>query len=113
MKGESMINKVMTALTNKDFKGLAECFSKDCRYFDYCPSLGGKENYFVYGKEAVEMFFRNKFVHRHFEASSAVVENESCASFFGSYDAPFVYAGVRIEAFDDDGLIEKLVVSPA
>ena len=107
-----MINKVMAALVQKDYRGLSECFSRDCRYFDYCPSLSGGENYFIYGREAVEMFFRNRFVHNQFEAASPVIENELRASFFGSYGTPFVYARVSIEAFADDGLIDKIVVSP-
>lgn len=108
-----MINKVITALIEKDYQGLAECFARDCRYSDYCPSLNGKENYFLYGREAVEMFFRNRFVHNHFEAASPVIESEQSATFFGSYDAPFVYARIRIEALADDGSIEKIVISPA
>ena len=108
-----MIAKVLTAMIEKDYKGLAECFSKDCRYFDYCPSVNGGDNYFVYGREAVEMFFRNRFVHNHFEITSPMIENEQTASFFGSYDAPFVYARIHIESFADDGSIDKIVISPA
>lgn len=108
-----MISKVMDALVNKDFKALSECFAKDCRYFDYCPSLNGNDNYFVYGSEAVEMFFRNRFVHNHFEVASPVIEDDRCASFFGYYDAPFAYAKARIEEVDENGLIAKFVVSPA
>ena len=40
-----MINKVLKALKEKDYVGLAQCFSKDCKYSDYCPSLNGKQNY--------------------------------------------------------------------
>ncbi|MBR6951200.1 MAG: hypothetical protein IKH56_05675 [Oscillospiraceae bacterium] len=107
-----MINKVMKALYEKDYVGLAECFSPECKYMDYCPSLNGNENYFVYGKEAVEMFFRNRFVHKHFEIASPRVEDSDTATFFGYYDAPFVYARLRIEKRDEQGKIVKLVVSP-
>lgn len=108
-----MIKRILKALEAQDYRGLADCFSVDCRYFDYCPSLNGEENYFVYGREAVEMFFRNRFVHKHFEIGSPREEGPECGTFFGSYDAPYVYARIRIEETDSDGLVKKLVVSPA
>ena len=108
-----MINKVLKALKEKDYVGLAQCFSKDCKYSDYCPSLNGKQNYFVHGREGVEMFFRNRFVFDHFEIGSTRAESETEGTFFGYYDAPYVYARLRIEGFDEDGLITKLVISAA
>ena len=108
-----MINKLLKALYEKDYVGLAECFARDCKYSDYCPSLNGNPNYFVNGKEGVEMFFRNRFVFNHFEIASPRAESETEGTFFGYYDAPYVYARVRIEGLDENGLITKLVISAA
>ena len=108
-----MINKLLKALYEKDYVGLAECFARDCKYSDYCPSLNGNPNYFVNGKEGVEMFFRNRFVFNHFEIASPRAESETEGTFFGYYDAPYVYARIRIEGTDENGLITKLVISAA
>ena len=108
-----MVGKVLEALCARDYLGLSALFSKDCRYFDYCPCLNGQPGYFVYGREAVEMFFRNRFVHGHFEAASPLVEDERTGSYFGSYDGPFVFARLRIEELDPEGKILSLRVSPA
>lgn len=108
-----MVKKVMKALSEKDYVGLSECFADECKYIDYCPALNGNENYYVYGKEAVEMFFRNRFVHNHFEIASPRIEDGVTATFFGYYDAPFVYSRLLIEKTDENGKIMKLVVSPA
>ena len=56
-----MIEKALKALSDMDYITFAECFSEDCKYFDYCPSCNGNENYFVYGSACIEMFFRNRF----------------------------------------------------
>jgi len=108
-----MINRILQALYSKDYTALSKCFAKNCKYFDYCPSLSGKDNYFVYGRDMVEMFFRNRFVHKHFEIASPRAESDTEATFFGYYGAPLVYARLRIEAVDEQGLVVKLVVSPA
>jgi len=108
-----MIQKLMKALEGMDYKGLAACFSEKCRYFDYCPSLYGNENYFVYGSDSVEMFFRNRFVNGYLVVASARVESAVSASFFASYSGPFVYARAEIEEFGENGLIKKLLVHPA
>ena len=42
-----MIEKALKALAEKDYKTFAACFSEDCKYYDYCPSCNGKDNYFV------------------------------------------------------------------
>ncbi len=108
----TMIERIMDALEHKRFKELSECFSKDAVYTDYCPAMEGGECYYVYGREAIEMFFRNRFVHEHFEAASVRIESDVRATFFGYYDAPFVYASAEIEAADDDGLVSKFTVRP-
>ena len=59
------------------------------------------------------MFFRNRFVHNHFEIASPKAESETEATYFGYYDAPYIYARLRIEETDEHGMVVKLVVSPA
>lgn len=108
-----MIKQAMDALVKADFKAFSACFSEDGRYFDYCPALHGKDNYFVYGRDCVEMFFRNRFTFGLLTVAQPVIEDENTASFFGAYDAPFVFARFDIEEYDACGLIKKAVVHPA
>lgn len=108
-----MIKKVMNALADKDFKTLAACFSENCKYFDYCPACNGEDNYFVYGNDCVEMFFRNRFTFEHLVVSDPVIEDDNTASYFGAYSGPYVFARFRIEEYDENGLIKKVVVHPA
>jgi hypothetical protein len=108
-----MIQKALKALAEKDYTSFAECFSEDCRYFDYSPACNGEENYFVYGSDCIEMFFRNRFAFDHLAVFDPVIENETTASFFGQYDGPFVFVRFRIEEFDGAGHIKKAVVHPA
>lgn len=107
-----MIKKALMALENKDYETFAACFSEDCKYFDYCPSCNGKDNYFIYGRACIEMFFRNRFTFEHFMMSDPVVEDEKTASFFGAYDGPYVFARFSVEEYDAAGLIKKAVVHP-
>ena len=108
-----MIEKVMKALTERDYLGLASCFSKDCVFFDYCPSQNGRPNSYVYGSECIELYYRKMFIAETFEVAEPVIESEKSANFFGSYAGPYVYARLSIEKFDDAGLIEKAIIHPA
>jgi len=108
-----MLEKALRALVEKDYKAFAACFSEDGKYFDYCPACNGKDNYFVYGSAAIEMFYRNRFTFDHVTVSEPVVEDEKTASFFGAYEGPYLFARFEIEEFDTAGLIKKAVVHPA
>ena len=108
-----MIERVIKALTEKDYNTIAECFSDDCTYIDYCPSLFGESGIFIYGKYSLEMILKNKFRSGAFEVSEPLVESETRASFFSVYDGPYVFARLDIEEYDDAGLIKKAVVHPA
>lgn len=108
-----MIEKALKALVDMDWKAFSECFSEDCKYHDYCPSMSGKDNWFVYGRASVEMFFRNRFTFEHLFVAEPAVEDGRTASFFGAYDGPYIFARFRIEEFDGDGLIRKAVVHPS
>jgi hypothetical protein len=108
-----MIEHIMRALTEKKYKELSECFSKDAVYIDYCPALEGNDCCYVYGREAIEMYFRNRFVHGHFEVASVQIESAQKATYFGFYDAPFIYAAAEIEKADENGLVVRFVARPA
>jgi hypothetical protein len=108
-----MLEKALKALESRDYKALAACFSEDGKYFDYCPSCNGKDNYFVYGSAAVEMFFRNRFTFDLLTVSDPVAESDRTASFFGAYEGPYLFARFEIEELDAHGLIRKAVVHPA
>ena len=108
-----MIEKVMKALTEKDSKALAECFSENCVYFDYCPSLNGKPNSFIYGNACMEMYFKKMFISEDHEVAEPLIESDTRATFFGAYSGPYIYARLNIEEYDGSGLIKKAVVHPA
>ena len=108
-----MIEKVMKALTEKDHRTLASCFSENCTYFDYCPSLNGRPNIYIYGSACMEMYFAKQFISQELEVAEPLIEGKDCASYFGAYGAPYIYARLNIEEYDNAGLIKKVVVHPA
>jgi hypothetical protein len=108
-----MIEKVIKALTEKDCETLAKCFSENCTYVDYCPSLNDMPNSFIYGNACVEMFFKMKFMSGELEVAEPVIESENRATFFEAVNGPYIYAGLSIEEYDSTGLIKKAVVHPA
>jgi hypothetical protein len=108
-----MLKNILDAFISKNSEELASFFSEDCVYFDYCPSSVGRQNYYLYGRDGLEMFFRNRFASGQFEIGSPKVEGPDTASFFGAYYGPYVFARIRIEEFGDDGLVRKAVVHPA
>lgn len=108
-----MIRKYIEAMEKGDYKALAECFTPKCRYFDYCPIGASRDNYHVYGKTAIEMFFHNKFTFRILSISDPVIESEDSANFLVSYGNTYLYARATIEKYSADGLIEELTVRPA
>jgi hypothetical protein len=108
-----MIGKVLKALTEKDCVTLAACFTENCTYIDYCPSLNGMPSSFIYGSACMEMYFRMKFMAGELEVAEPLLESDSRATFFEAYNnGPYVYAGLDIEE-DDGGRIKKAVVHPA
>ncbi len=107
-----MIEKVLKALEEKDYRTFASCFADNGKFFDYGPSCNGLDNYFVYGRAHVEMFFRNRFVHDHLRIGQARAEGPTRGSYFASYDGPYVYIRFEIEETDENGLILKAVAHP-
>lgn len=108
-----MIEKYVAAMQAQDYKALAECFAPKCRYFDYCPIGANRDNYHVYGKTAIEMFFHNKFTFRIISISDPVIENDTTANFLVAYGGTYLHARATIELATEDGLIQELTVRPA
>ena len=82
------IEKYVEAMENKDFAGLAELFTPDGILCDYCTTSASQQEYHIYGKEAINMFFRNKF---------------------GCYN---IMAIATVRETDENGLIQRLTVRP-
>ena len=108
-----MIEKYIEAMMNGDYKALAECFAPKCRYFDYCPIGANRDNYHVYGRAAIEMFFHHKFTFRILSISDPVIESDTSANFLVAYGGTYLYARASIELADENGLIQELTVRPA
>ena len=68
------IEKYVEAMENKDFAGLAELFTPDGILCDYCTTSASQQEYHIYGKEAINMFFRNKFGFRRYSILDAEPE---------------------------------------
>ena len=60
------IEKYVEAMENKDYAGLANLFSPDGIINDYCTNSAAQSEYHIYGREAINMFFRNKFGFRKY-----------------------------------------------
>ena len=75
-----VINDFVTAMQGKDHKGLAACFTEDCRLVDYCPSMVKRQNTFLYGRNAIEMSFHNKFMFGGFTMRDPRIVNERTVS---------------------------------
>ena len=112
-----MIQKVIDAMQAGDYVALSECFAPNGRLFDYCPVSKGSSvrsyhvcNFFVYGRQAIEMFFHNKFYFHTISISDPVINDDLSADYFVSYGGEYVYARAQIESLSEDGLIQDLVV---
>lgn len=105
-----MIKKLTDALLNKDFAGAAELFAEDGKYTDYCASLAGADNWFLYGKGTIEMFLRNKLCMGSFRIFDPQIIDETHASFYAGYSEIFEPAIMEITV--EDGKIKKASVRP-
>ena len=109
-----MIHDFVTALTSKDFVRLSKCFSEDCRLVDYGPACVGKENSFIYGQNAVNMFYHNKFVLGSHAVQSPLINSERSVNFYTDYgNNSIAHVVATIETYDaSSGLIKEMVIRP-
>ena len=106
------IEKYVEAMENKDFAGLAELFTKDGILCDYCSNSSNQREYHIYGREAINMFFRNKFGFRQYSILGAQVVNDEQAEFIANFGGYNIMAIATVRETDADGFIKKLTVRP-
>lgn len=106
------IEKYVEAMENKDFAGLAELFAKDGILCDYCSNSSSQREYHIYGREAINMFFRNKFGFRQYSIMGAVIANDEQAEFIANFGGYHIMAIATVREVDEDGLIKSLTVRP-
>ena len=99
-------------MENKDFAGLAELFTKDGILCDYCSPSSSQKEFHIYGKEAINMFFRNKFGFRQYSIADAEVVNDTQAEFIANFGGYNIMAIATVREVDENGLIKRLTVRP-
>ena len=104
------IEKYIEALENKDFEGLGNLFTRDGHCCDYCPNGTPQHEYHLYGKEAISMFFRNKFLFRQYSILEPVILNDRQAEFIASFGGYNVMAIASLQQLSSDGHIRRLTV---
>ena len=109
-----MIQKLVQALQEKDYKAMASCFAEECRLFDDCPLRIKNENYYIYGRWAVEMFYHNKFILGGLSFLDPRIQDERTINLYISYGGQVNHALATIESWEpESGLIRELVIRPA
>ncbi len=106
------IEKYIEAIENKDFYALGGLFTDDGHYCDYCPNGTSQHEYHLYGKEAISMFFRNKFLFRQYAIMESRILNDEQAEFVASFGGYYIMALVDLQSVTDDGHILRLTVRP-
>lgn len=102
------------AMEKKDYIALSNCFAAQCRLFDYCPAGIGRENFYIYGRKAVDMFYHNQFVLGGLTVLDPVIVDERTVNYYCSYGGVVIHAVASIEAYDSkSGLIREMVIRPA
>lgn len=106
------IEKYVEAMENKDFAGLAALFTVDGSLCDYCSNSSNQREYHIYGREAINMFFRNKFGFRQYSIMSPEVVNDKQAEFIANFGGYHIMAIATVQEVDAEGFIKKLTVRP-
>lgn len=109
---EPVIQKYLTALETKDFEALAELFTKNGHYCDYCCQWHIPARISFIWKEAISMFFRNKFLFCQYSILSPTILNGSQAELIASYGGYQVMAIASLQQLTADGHIRRLTVRP-
>lgn len=107
-----IIEKYVEAIENKDYNALGELFTADGHYCDYCPNGTAQHEYHLYGKEAIALFFRNKFLFRQYSVTGATILNDSQAEFVASFGGYNVMGIADLQKVTADGYIKRLTVRP-
>lgn len=106
------IEAYIEAIENKDFTALGKLFTDDGHYCDYCPNGTPQHEYHLYGKEAISMFFRNKFQFRQYSVTEAHILNDNQAEFIACFGGYNVMGLVDLQQVTEEGKIRRLTVRP-
>lgn len=106
------IERYVEVIENKDYTALGNLFTEDGHYCDYCPNGTNQHEYHLYGTEAIQMFFRNKFLFRQYSIMEAHIANDTQAEFIASFGGYQVMAIATIQQVSEDGHIRRLTVRP-
>jgi len=106
------IERYIEVVENKDYTALGELFTKDGHYCDYCANGTAQREYHLYGKEAISMFFRNKFLFCQYSITEAAILNDSQVEFIASFGGYHVMAIATLQQISEDGHIKRLTVRP-
>lgn len=107
-----LIENYIEALENGDYTALGELFTKDGHYCDYCANGTSQHEYHLYGKEAISMFFRNKFLFCQYSILEPAVLSDSQAEFIADFDGCYVAAIANLQQISGDGRIRRVTVRP-
>lgn len=78
------------------------------------PPVIGKENSFIYGPRAVDMFYHNRFVLHSLAIHDPMIVDERTVNYYANYGGPLVHVVANIESYDPkSGLIREMVIRPA
>ena len=100
------IEKYVEAMENKDYAGLANLFSPDGIINDYCTNSAAQNEYHIYGREAINMFFRK------YSILDGEVVNSTQAEFIANFGGYNIMAIATVREVTEDGLIKRLTVRP-
>ena len=106
------IEKYVETMENKDFAALGNLFTDDGVLNDYCSNNSAQPEYHLYGKEAINMFFRNKFLFRRYSIADAEVVNDTQAEFIANFGGYHIMAIATVLEATPDGHIVNLTVRP-
>lgn len=106
------IENYLRALETRDFESLGELFTREGHYCDYCANGASQHEYHLYGKEAIAMFFRNKFLFCQYSILEPAILNDRQAEFIAQFGDYSVMALVSLQQLSEDGHIRRLTVRP-
>lgn len=107
------IGQYIEALEKQDSAGLGSLFAQDATYQDICPEVSGQAVFHCYGREGIEMFFRNQLIFRKFSIADPQILSDKEALFVGIYGSYYLIAVATILDYDSEGNIRNLNVRPA
>ncbi len=109
----TLIKQYVDAMVNRDSVALSKLFSSTAIFVDYCPKDAGLPQFYAYGPEGIDMFFRNRFVFRKFEVFDPIIVSDTQAYYYAVYGGYHMRAIATIQDFSDEGEIKRMIVRPA